>query len=142
MIEGVKSIVLVALLCLPSLAAATPPVVGSWDGSWGYSNGPDKHVSGRFHLTFADREGKIVGTYQDLDSHRRQKVKIFKISDTSPDQSTYRMDVDDECWNINVVGDQLDGIKNGGPCSSIGLGSGARLIGVHATRVLQPANPR
>lgn len=117
-------------------ASATPviparsPLVGRWKGEWSYTNGVEV-ISKPFVLTFTEKGGRVRGSYSEAGG---KGSSIDRLTATKVDLSTYRMEIQGACWNVGVAGDSLDGMWNGGPCTSLGLGVGARLIALHAVR--------
>jgi hypothetical protein len=110
------------------------PLSGEWEGTWSYANGTNDPTH-RFQFTFEDRSGRLTGTYIDLDDKQKRQVQVEKLAPTSADKSTYRMEIEGDCWNVRIEGDSMSGMWNGGECSVIGIGPGARLIGLEAKRV-------
>jgi hypothetical protein len=111
------------------------PLIGKWEGHWGYTNGVE-NIAKRFRLTFREQAHRITGRYKGEES--RSSKAIRNVIATKADLSTYRMEIDGACWNIAIDGDKLSGMWNGGPCSPIGIGVGARLILLDAIRVIEP----
>jgi hypothetical protein len=129
-----------ALACVLACSACTQPsgvlasgrpLIGVWEGSWsGRAN--ETH---RFGLTFEARPNRVSGAYVDLNETQKGSARVQKLVPTSVDKSSYRMEVEGDCWNISLEGSTMTGIRNGGECSTLGIGSGARLIAVQAKRV-------
>jgi hypothetical protein len=113
---------------------AKSSLAGTWEGSWSYSNGRETSTH-RFRLTFADRSGRLTGAYVEVDGNPKQSHRVQKLVPTSFDNSTYRMEVQGDCWNIQIEGNAMSGMLNGGKCSAIGIGSGARLIELEAKKI-------
>ena len=109
---------------------ARSPLLGRWKGEWSYTNGVEV-ISKPFVLTFTEKGGRVRGSYSEAGGKRRS---IDRLTATKVDLSTYRMEMQGACWNVEVAGDSLDGMWNGGPCAGSGLGVGARLIALHAVR--------
>ena len=135
---------------------AKDPLVGEWEGSWNYTTGMEEHI-GTFRRTFARRASGMHGMFSPLefrDIRMEPKsdapngfvkisevekapssgTRIQKLVRTSTTPTAYRWEADGYCWNVVIEGDRMSGVRNGGPCSSIGVGSAARLIEVVATR--------
>src|SRR5262249_17234556 len=110
------------------------PLIGAWEGSWSYANGWD-NATHRFRFTFQERSDQVTGAYIDLDERQKRSVRVHKLVPTSMDNSSYRMEVEGDCWNITLEGNRMSGLWNGGECSTLGVGSGAQLIAVQAERV-------
>lgn len=124
-----ESIPVSAVPIIPTIS----PLVGKWTGRWSYTDGMEEFAES-FTLEFTDRAGKLTGLYASFKTKPARKFRITEITATKIDKSTYRMNVGNECWNVSVQGDKLQGVRNGGPCAPSGIGPGARLVALEATR--------
>lgn len=105
------------------------PLLGSWKGKWSYTNGVEERTQ-HFTLLFVEKFGRLRGSYSDPRSSAIKGLVATKV-----DKSTYRMEILGNCWNVSVDRDQMSGLWNGGACGPMGMGAGARLIGLRADRV-------
>jgi hypothetical protein len=83
------------------------------------------------------RKKSIAGTFHELD-RKRKTFRMLDLVETRADKSSYRMNIDGNCWNVGLDeerADLLTGVWNGGPCTVIGIGGGARLISCEARRI-------
>lgn len=115
------------------------PILGTWEGQWSYTTGGAVDPSGKFRMVFTKdlRKKSIAGTFQELD-RKRKTFRMLDLVETRADKSSYRMNIDGNCWNVGLdeeSADRLTGVWNGGPCSVIGIGGGARLISFEARRI-------
>jgi hypothetical protein len=143
MLKGVDRFLGLALACAMAISACRQtsgvpahgsPLIGVWEGSWSYTNGWDNPTH-RFRFVFQERSNRLTGTYIDLDEKQKGTVRVQRLVPTSVDKSSYRMEVEGDCWNVSLEGNRMTGVWNGGECSTLGVGSGARLIAVQAKRV-------
>lgn len=129
------------------------PLIGSWEGVWNLPRGMSEE-EGHFRLrVWQGRKGlkgsmletafvevEIVLNDQDEPSRRtthhltNRKVPLRAIKTFPASPSRYRFEADGTCWNATLTQDRLEGMWNGGPCTVMGVGIGARLISFTATR--------
>jgi hypothetical protein len=111
-----------------------PAVIGTWEGSWRYPDGEDRSTH-RFRLVVWEREGRLKGAYRE-GMMTQYEVKNIAVSWS---KLTGRMEIQGNCWTIEIDGDSLSGRWNGGKCVLIGGDwMGVQLgkhIEVHAKRV-------
>ena len=147
------------LCCLGSAQSADPqppgdPLAGEWSGSW-HDGKAFWNVSADFHLIFEAKHGKLTGRFLPGASIRNQVVHVLgsddlgqdhtdknpshaesirKLVQTSSEPLRFQWEVDGFCWNLQIDGQRMSGFRNGGRCTAWGLGIGAKLVEVEATR--------
>jgi hypothetical protein len=140
--------VLAALIIAGSLGAAAPVITGDWQGT--YRSRPDRaspdgtyqEAVNRFKLTLEARGGAVSGRFEPVGTGLAQAQDIKNYGQfgrrhcfdiTALDSSDMRW-----CLTVRRDSDSLVGTWNlgpqGGPAAG-GLGIGARLYSVAATRV-------
>lgn len=137
--------------------ASTDPLLGDWEGCWSYPTGMDEYA-GTFQFHFHEKSGRVLGQFLALERKhvifrpkseggmeaaaktgsqtlppRTQRIR--RVQRTSMDPPKYRWEVDGSCWNVVIHGQEMAGVWNGGRCSVVGIGSGARLIQLQAKRL-------
>jgi hypothetical protein len=125
---------LAALMAIqgPSPSSQFEPLNGQWEGSWTINRGLDV-LTGTFRLTFASSPDGPKGQFVDTQKKPSRQKKIERIERTTNSPS-YRWYVDGDCWNVEIANGRMTGIRNGGACSSAGVGSAGRLIPIEAKK--------
>jgi hypothetical protein len=115
------------------------PLLGAWEGEWKITQGTND-IAGKFRVTFSGSEGRFMNvdlTRTPLDGSRkvekvkldRREYKVEKLQSVSTDPPRYRWFAAGNCWNADIKSDgQMEGFFNAGPCSSMGMGMGARAV--------------
>jgi hypothetical protein len=145
---------------LPLVLAQSPEssaLVGHWQGSSEVVQGRGTLVDS-FRFEFSMRRGKLQGHFtlterktitaeQPADGiremeirtriervpNRRETIRNIRFVAAEGDgPPAYRWFAAGDCWNVTIEGDQIRGIRNGGPCTEFGWGGAARLIPVTA----------
>jgi hypothetical protein len=137
-------------------AGQIDPLLGEWDGSWNYSTGMDGYVS-TFRLVFEWKRNRLEGRFipgeykhirlerksedsDELEEHVEvlksvsRQGTVGKLVRTSREPPGYRWYADGYCWNVVIQGPQMSGVRNGGPCTAAGVGSGAKLNEIEARK--------
>jgi hypothetical protein len=138
-------------------------LVGQWAGTVEFADGRDFVVES-FKLDFSVREGQlqgflvltqrertpvdppdgvkappIAGVRAIFSPLRRQPMEMLQLVPTEgPDRAksiSYRWTVAGDCWNVNILGDLMQGGRNGGECGPLGIGSGARITPLSAHKL-------
>jgi hypothetical protein len=135
-----------SLLCLlltlwsPCLGAQNP-ILGAWAGTY-RDQPPDGLIEPvrRFRLVFSTNDDELSALFYRLVANESEAGKVLKIQRVDPDGWTYCLDVEEEeqqiyAWNLTPEGDVLQGVRNTGPCTELGVGPGARFFRVDAKRM-------
>lgn len=129
-----------------SVHAQRPPnVEGTWEGFFNgqpqqlQPDGSYPETRTKFRLSLQLSQGvKLVGMLSVLESHLR--ISQIKKSRCDPDGCSFEVvDCADEttpqAWRIWVENGELRGTRNRGPLRPYGIGPGARLFKIEATRI-------
>ena len=112
----------------PVIPSASP-LLGRWEGESDLSNNFRKE-KWPFVLVVTGQGNRLSGRLLE----RKTWHTVHKITPTRPDLSAYRLEVDDRCWNLAIEAGEISGMWNGGPCTNLGVGAGARLFNFAAKR--------
>jgi hypothetical protein len=135
------------LLILPwQQLGAQNPMLGNWEGTY-RDQPPGGRVEPvkRFRLEFTVSSGELAAVFDRLAEAGPERKKVLKIRRVGEDAWSYCLDIEEEqdevyAWSLAATGDKLQGVRNGGPCSELGIGPGARLFRVDGKRIVPPSD--
>lgn len=128
-----------------TFGAFPPGITGTWRGTFNGQplelkpNGSYPEIVTPFELRLAVKAGKLTGTLVIVD----RKARKIRIKNSQCDQDGCSFEVMDnaDCevmaWRVERVETRLEGNRNSGPLTPLGIGAGARLFRITARRIVR-----